>query len=334
MLLTLKATLYSVLASLSGNLTLQIHAHPQLPVIFPGAMICIFNLQGTPLDPQLCSLAAASPLSHPQTKQMLHAWNASISFFPLCSGPVSASPVPELDYLTPAVSRVLWTLEPSECACWSILRWSMLGSVLVALAQSCFAECSPSTQFYYWVLCLKLGTGKELKLVELWVWWMYFLREKVQLEYQLFLWVSVVNILSTLPAVGSHESRWGLVQSRASVKVMLLPWFPSVAVVWICLWESVGQQEPGRDQWITSPWSSGAILQGKGGLLCSQALQQFCMPGSNVFQLCTAEMGGQSIWSICCQINVQSCLLNSGLSQGAAWVTATGRIQRREFPAL
>lgn len=114
-----------------------------------------------------------------------------------------------------------------------------------------------------------------------------------------------------------------------SVKMMLLPGFPGFCqrscCAWICLWESVGQQQPGTDLWISSPWSSGAILQGKGGLVCSQTLQQFCMHGSNVFQLCTAEMGGQSIWSICCQINVQSCLLNSGLSQGAAWVTATGK---------
>lgn len=113
------------------------------------------------------------------------------------------------------------------------------------------------------------------------------------------------------------------------VKVMLLPGFPWLCqggcCAWISLWESVGQQYPGTHPRITSPWSSGAILQGKGELLYSQTLQQFCMHGSNVFQLCTAKMGGQYIWSIWCQINVQSCPLNSGLSQGAAWVTATGK---------
>lgn len=38
----------------------------------------------------------------------------------------------------------------------------------------------------------------------------------------------------------------------------------------------------------------------------SQALQRFSTHRSSVFQLCTARTGVQSIWSICCQINVQA----------------------------
>lgn len=84
---------------------------------------------------------------------------------PLRSGPVSASPVTGLERLTPALNMVLWTLGTNFQMClvdWNILTWCILRSVLMTFAQSCFAEYSPSTQFYYWVLCLKLGTGKEL----------------------------------------------------------------------------------------------------------------------------------------------------------------------------
>lgn len=158
MLLTLKATLCSVLASLSGNLTATYpylsttaapwtHPHPQLPVIFPGAMICICHLQGSHLDPQLHPLAPA-PLWHlTQSKQMLRTWNDLISFPCALGLPLHLLDV--LEYLTPALKRVLWTLEPNFQMClvdWNILTRCMLGSVLMTLAQSCFAECSPITK--------------------------------------------------------------------------------------------------------------------------------------------------------------------------------------------
>lgn len=89
MLLTLKATLYSVLASLSGNLTPylsttpapQTHPHPQLPVIFPGAIICLCHLQESHLDPQVNSFSAP-PRSLTQSEQVLPTWNDSIAFPP------------------------------------------------------------------------------------------------------------------------------------------------------------------------------------------------------------------------------------------------------------
>lgn len=93
MLLTLKVTLYSVLASLSGNLTPypsttpapQTHPHPQLPVIFPGAIICLCHLQESHLDPQVNSFSAP-PRSLTQSEQVLPTWNDSIAFPPCALG--------------------------------------------------------------------------------------------------------------------------------------------------------------------------------------------------------------------------------------------------------
>lgn len=81
--------------------------------------------------------------------------------------------------------------------------------------------------------------------------------------------------------------------------------------------------------WDRSSPAHGAVVPvaraNRGCYAVNQVLQPFGMHHGNVFQLCTARMGVQSFWSICCQINVQSWLLDSGLSQGAAWVTARGK---------
>lgn len=74
--------------------------------------------------------------------------------------------------------------------------------------------------------------------------------------------------------------------------------------------------------WDRSSPAHGAVVPlaqaNRGCYALSQALQQFSMHCGTVFQLCTAGMGVHSNWFICCQINVQSWLLDSGFSQGAA----------------
>lgn len=142
------------------------------------------------------------------------------------------------------------------------------------------------------------------------MWWMYFLGEMIKLEYQLFLWGSVFDVLSILSMGRSHESRWGLVQRRFSAacclgwslvlkcrsRVLLISRdsravrdsLQGMAVVPIRMNASV------RLWGRSSPALRAVVpLAGANGLYyaLSKVPQRFSMHRSNVFQLSRLEWG-------------------------------------------